>query len=92
MAIPAGLAAMPPGAELAGVLAGIDVGRVSGFDTVEVLKAAYRQSCHERARFLYALLEVGLREQFTGDRVVRLEVPDEFAPDEARAALVWSRR
>ncbi|MFI7030001.1 DUF222 domain-containing protein [Microbispora rosea] len=92
MAIPAGLAAMPPGAELARVLAGIDVGRVSGFDTVEVLKAAYRQSCHERARFLYALLEVGLREQFTSDRVVRLEVPDEFAPDEARAALVWSRR
>ncbi|MFI9577252.1 DUF222 domain-containing protein [Microbispora rosea] len=92
MAIPAGLAAMPPGAELARVLAGIDVGRVSGFDTVEVLKAAYRQSCNERARFLYALLEVGLREQFTGDSVVRLEVPDEFAPDEARAALVWSRR
>ncbi|MEU7916996.1 DUF222 domain-containing protein, partial [Microbispora bryophytorum] len=92
MAIPAGLAVMPPGAGLARVLAGIDVERVSGFDTVEVLKAAYRQSCHERARFLHALLEVGLREQFTGDSVVRLHVPDEFAPDEARAALVWSRR
>ncbi|MEU7940854.1 DUF222 domain-containing protein, partial [Microbispora bryophytorum] len=90
--IPAGLAVMPPGAGLARVLAGIDVERVSGFDTVEVLKAAYRQSCHERARFLHALLEVGLREQFTGDSVVRLHVPDEFAPDEARAALVWSRR
>ncbi|MEU8280340.1 DUF222 domain-containing protein, partial [Microbispora bryophytorum] len=87
-----GLAVMPPGAGLARVLAGIDVERVSGFDTVEVLKAAYRQSCHERARFLHALLEVGLREQFTGDSVVRLHVPDEFAPDEARAALVWSRR
>ncbi|MFG1865912.1 DUF222 domain-containing protein, partial [Microbispora bryophytorum] len=92
MAIPAGLAVMPPGAGLARMLAGIDVERVSGFDTVEVLKAAYRQSCHERARFLHALLEVGLREQFTGDSVVRLHVPDEFAPDEARAALVWSRR
>ncbi|MFG1860134.1 DUF222 domain-containing protein [Microbispora bryophytorum] len=92
VAIPAGLAVMPPGAGLARVLAGIDVERVSGFDTVEVLKAAYRQSCHERARFLHALLEVGLREQFTGDSVVRLHVPDEFAPDEARAALVWSRR
>ncbi|MEU6429990.1 DUF222 domain-containing protein [Microbispora sp. NPDC046973] len=91
-AIPEGLAAMPPGAGLAQVLAGIDVERVSGFDTVEVLKAAYRQSCHDRARFLHALLEVGLRERFTGDSVVRLEVPDEFAPDEARAALVWSRR
>ncbi|WP_182897682.1 HNH endonuclease signature motif containing protein [Microbispora sp. H10830] len=74
------------------MLADIDVERVSGFDTVEVLKAAYRQSCHDRARFLHTLLEVGLREQFTGDSVVRLEVPDEFAPDEARAALVWSRR
>ncbi|GLX06533.1 hypothetical protein Misp03_34600 [Microbispora sp. NBRC 16548] len=83
---------MPPGAELAQMLADIDVERVSGFDTVEVLKAAYRQSCHDRARFLHTLLEVGLREQFTGDSVVRLEVPDEFAPDEARAALVWSRR
>ncbi|WP_204052459.1 HNH endonuclease signature motif containing protein [Microbispora siamensis] len=91
-AIPEGLAAMPPGAELAQMLAAIDVERVSGFDTVEVLKAAYRQSCHDRARFLHALLEVGLREQFTGDSVVRLEVPDEFAPDEARAALAWSRR
>ncbi|WP_169943884.1 HNH endonuclease signature motif containing protein [Microbispora sp. H11081] len=74
------------------MLADIDVERVSGFDTVEVLRAAYRQSCHDRARFLQALLEVGLREQFSGDSVVRLEVPDEFAPDEARAALVWSRR
>ncbi len=83
---------MPPGAELAQMLADIDVERVSGFDTVEVLKAAYRQSCHDRARFLHTLLEVGLREQFTGDSVVRLEVPGEFAPDEARAALVWSRR
>ncbi|WP_432931381.1 DUF222 domain-containing protein [Microbispora sp. CA-135349] len=92
MAIPEGLAAMAPGAELAGLLAGIVVERVSGFDTVEVLKAAYRQSCHDRARFLQALLEVGLREQFSGDGVVRLHVPEEFAPDEARAALVWSRR
>ncbi|MBE3010257.1 DUF222 domain-containing protein [Microbispora sp. NEAU-D428] len=74
------------------MLADIDVEQVSGFDTVEVLKAAYRQSCHDRARFLHALLEVGLREQFSGDSVVRLEVPDEFAPDEARAALAWSRR
>ncbi|MGW5263708.1 DUF222 domain-containing protein [Microbispora sp. NPDC004025] len=91
-AIPEGLAVIPPGAELAQMLAGIDVERVSGFDTVEVLKAAYRQSCHERARFLRTLLEVGLREQLSGDSVVRLEVPDEFAPDEVRAALVWSRR
>ncbi|WP_405393935.1 DUF222 domain-containing protein [Microbispora hainanensis] len=92
MAIPDGLAVVPPGAELAGVLAGIAVERVSGFDTVEVLKAAYRQSCHDRAWFLRVLLEVGLREAWSGDSVVRLQTPEEFAPDEARAALVWSRR
>ncbi|GGO19873.1 hypothetical protein GCM10010116_39850 [Microbispora rosea subsp. aerata] len=92
VAIPGGLAAIPPGAELAGLLEGIDVERVSGFDTVEVLKAAYRQACHDRARFLQVLLEVGLREPWSGQDVARLQVPDEFAPDEARAALVWSRR
>ncbi|WP_204074160.1 HNH endonuclease [Planotetraspora phitsanulokensis] len=90
--IPDGLASLPPGAELAEALAHVDERRVSGFDTVEVLKAAYRQSCHDRARFLAVLLEVGLREHFSGDSVRRLEVPDEFSPDEARAALVWSRR
>ncbi|MFC0553703.1 DUF222 domain-containing protein [Planotetraspora thailandica] len=90
--IPEGLAALPPGAELALALDGIDESRVSGFDTVEVLKAAYRQLCHDRARFLAVLLEVGLREQFSGQEVHRLEIPDEFSPDEARAALVWSRR
>ncbi|MFC0556735.1 DUF222 domain-containing protein, partial [Planotetraspora thailandica] len=90
--IPEGLAALPPGAELALALEGIDESRVSGFDTVEVLKAAYRQLCHDRARFLAVLLEVGLREQFSGQAVHRLQVPDEFSPDEARAALVWSRR
>ncbi|TQS03500.1 DUF222 domain-containing protein, partial [Microbispora hainanensis] len=92
VAVPEGLAVIPPGAELAGLLAGIAVERVSGFDTVEVLKAAYRQSCHDRAWFLQVLLEVGLREPWSGDSVVRLQAPDEFAPDEARAALVWSRR
>ncbi|WP_344054024.1 HNH endonuclease signature motif containing protein [Planotetraspora silvatica] len=86
------MASLPPGVELAEALANIDERRVSGFDTVEVLKAAYRQLCHDRARFLAVLLEVGLREHFSGDSVRRLEVPDEFSPDEARAALVWSRR
>ncbi|GAA4599557.1 hypothetical protein GCM10023194_79950 [Planotetraspora phitsanulokensis] len=74
------------------MLAKIDVAQVSGFDAVEVVKAAYRQLCHERARFLQAVLEVGLREPLSGGSVRRLEVPDEFGPDEVRAALVWSRR
>lgn len=90
--LPDGLAEAVPGARLAELLAGVDVRRVSGFDTVDALKAAYRQLCHIRGWFLLALLEVGLREQGSGEEVCRLEVPDEFAPDEARAALVWSRR
>ncbi|WP_204047356.1 HNH endonuclease signature motif containing protein [Microbispora siamensis] len=77
---------------MAALLAEVNVERVSGFDTVEVLKAAYRQVCHDRAWFLRVLLEVGLRDSFSGDEVARLEVPDEFGPDEVRAALVWSRR
>ncbi|MBP2705590.1 DUF222 domain-containing protein [Microbispora sp. RL4-1S] len=90
--IPEGIAVMPPGPELARILADVNVATVSGYDTVEVVRAAYRQCCHDRARFLYALLEAGLREPFSGAAVRRLGVPDEFAPDEARAALVWSRR
>src|SRR5690242_6788986 len=72
--IPDGLTMTPPGAELAGLLAEVNVELVSGFDTVEVLKEAYRQVCHDRAWFLRTLLEVGLRDSFSGDDVVRLEV------------------
>jgi hypothetical protein len=79
--LPAGLAEMPAGADLSGMLEGIDVAQVSGFDAVEVVKAAYRQLCHERARFLQVVVEVGLREPLSGDSVRRLEVPDEFGAD-----------
>jgi hypothetical protein len=54
--IPEALAEMAPGPELARVLAGIDLSRLSGFDCVRVLKAQYRQSNHERARVLAALV------------------------------------
>jgi hypothetical protein len=37
--IPDGLAQVAPGPELAGVLAGIELSRLSGYDCVEVLKA-----------------------------------------------------
>ncbi|WP_283133976.1 HNH endonuclease signature motif containing protein [Rhizohabitans arisaemae] len=90
--VPAGLAQMPPGAELARVLAGIDIGRVSAPDAVEVLKARYRQHCHDEAHLMAAMVEVGLRTPGPDSLVCRADAPDEFSSDELRPALVWSRR
>lgn len=89
---PTALSSMAPGPELAAALAEIDVATLPGFDTVTVMGAAYRQSCHERAVFLRALLETGLREPGSGANVLRASEPGEFAAEEARAALLWSRR
>ena len=82
---------MPPGAVLGGLLEDIDVEQVSGYDTVEVLCAQYRQLCRQQARFYQAVLETGLRKPFSIDTVDRVVRPGEFAAEEARAALVWSR-
>ncbi len=90
--IPEGLAEVAPGPELAGVLAGIELSRLSGYDCVEVLKARYRQVNHERARLMAAMVEVGLCGIGPDDELPRRSVPDEFSADEVRAALVWTRR
>ncbi|MGH3784317.1 MAG: DUF222 domain-containing protein, partial [Pseudonocardiaceae bacterium] len=83
------LASIAPGPELARVLAGVELSRLSGFDCVEVLKAQYRQANHERARVLSAMVEVGMRDG--GDDLSRI-APDEFSADEIRAALALTRR
>ncbi|HET9116825.1 MAG TPA: DUF222 domain-containing protein, partial [Pseudonocardiaceae bacterium] len=91
--IPEGLAEIAPGPELASILAGIDLSRLSGFDCVRVLKAQYRQSNHERARVLAAMAEVGLCGVAPADdELRRMALPDEFSADEVRAALVLTRR
>jgi hypothetical protein len=91
--IPEGLAKIAPGPELARILAGIDLSRLSGFDCVRVLKAQYRQSNHERARVLAAMAEVGLCGVAPADdELRRMALPDEFSADEVRAALVLTRR
>jgi hypothetical protein len=92
--IPADLAEIPPGPELARVLAGLEPSRLSGFDCVQVLKAQYRQANHERARVMALMAEVGLCGGVgpAGDELWRRSVPDEFAADEVRAALVLTRR
>ncbi len=87
--IPEDLAQRAPGPELAAALAGIELPRLTGFDAVEVLRAEYRQLAHAQARVLAVLAEVGCCED--ADSLVRVE-PGQFAAEEARAALVWTRR
>jgi hypothetical protein len=90
--VPEGLAELPPGSRLAAVLSEIDLARLSGFDCVTVLKARYRQLNHERAQVMAAMVEVGLCGIGPDDQPRRRAVPDEFAADEIRAALVLTRR
>jgi hypothetical protein len=90
--IPEGLALVAPGPVLAGVLAGIELSRLSGYDCVEVLKARYRQLNHERARLMATMVEVGLCGIGPDDELPRVVAPDQFAADEIRAALVLTRR
>jgi hypothetical protein len=89
--LPEGLADMPPGARLAAVLDSIDPTRLGVLDCVEAMRAHARQVCHEQARFMAAMVEVGLCGIGPDDRLPRRERPDEFAADEIRAALAWTR-
>ncbi|HEX5346770.1 MAG TPA: DUF222 domain-containing protein [Pseudonocardiaceae bacterium] len=90
--IPEGLAQVAPGPELAGLLAELELSQLSGYDCVEVLKARYRQFNHERARLMATMVEVGLCGIGPDDELPRTAVPDEFAADEIRAALMLTRR
>ncbi|PZS40793.1 MAG: hypothetical protein DLM62_01010 [Pseudonocardiales bacterium] len=90
--IPQDLASIAPGPELARVLADLEPSRLSGFDCVEVLKAQYRQANHERARVMAAMVEVGRCGVGPAGDELRRTAPDEFSPDEIRAALMLTRR
>ncbi len=90
--LPEGLAEMAPGPELAAVLAGIDLSRLSGYDGVAVMQARYRQMAHERARLMATMVEVGLCDIGPDDELPRRAKPDKFAADDVRAALVLTRR
>ncbi|MGH3549953.1 MAG: DUF222 domain-containing protein [Pseudonocardiaceae bacterium] len=90
--IPQDLASIPPGPELARVLAGIELSWLSGFDCVAVLKAQYRQANHERARVMAAMVEVGMSGMGPAGDELRRMAPDEFSADEIRAALMLTRR
>ena len=91
--VPEGLADMPPGPELAAVLAGIDRSRLNGHDLVIVIRARMRQRAYDDAELLADVAEVAYCTQGGPDAaVVRDDAPFEFAADEIRAALTLTRR
>ncbi len=90
--IPEGLAQMTPGPELGVLLGGLNISALTGTDLVEVLRARARQLSHEQAQLLAAMVEVGLCDPHAGpDEVARLAPASEYAADEIRAALAWTR-
>ncbi|MGH3829854.1 MAG: DUF222 domain-containing protein [Pseudonocardiaceae bacterium] len=90
--IPEGLARMAPGPELGVLLGGLTMSALTGTDLVEVLRARARQLSHEQAQLLAAMVEIGLCDPHAGtDEVARLTQAGEYAADEIRAALAWTR-
>jgi hypothetical protein len=93
MVVPEGLAAIPPGPELATPLDALEVSRVPNDDIVDVLMAQSRQLAHEQARMFATLTEVIHRRPLAGpSEIRRSDVPEPYGADEVRAALAWSRR
>jgi hypothetical protein len=79
-ALPAGLAAMPPGPELGRVLAEVDVFRLSGRDRVVVLQAEQRMVAHYHARSYRTIAAV--------TETVAEELEDDTLPHVAAATSV----
>ena len=91
--IPAGLAVMSPGVELACFLKAIDRSRLNGHELVIVMQARARQIAHEQAEFYADMIEIShCPPGDAGSPAERHAEVDEFASDEIRAALRWTRR
>jgi len=84
---------LSPGPVLAAVLAGVDRDRCNGYELVVLARARARQVAHEQAGLLADLLAVALCPPGDVDApVARTAGIGEFAVDEIRVALVWTRR
>ncbi len=83
---------LPVGPALSTALAALDLNVLTGSQVVDVLKARYRQHNHERALLLAVTAEVMHRNAPDSTISIPSDVwPGEFAADEVRAALVFSR-
>jgi len=91
--LPEGLEDIPPGPELAWVLAGIERTRLNGHDLVTVLQARARQLSYDQAELYADMCEIAHCPSGGPDSPVeRRTTGDEFAADDLRAALAWTRR
>ena len=88
--LPEGLEEMPPGPELAQVLAGIDLDSLPGFDLVVVMRAHARQVSHQQAELLGLVARVA--DASSEASALVSDDDGEFAADEIRAALCLTRR
>ena len=88
--LPPGLAEMAPGPDLSVVLASIDRTRFTGHDLVNLLEAWSRQVALDQAQLHAVIAEVAHATE--PDTVERSEVVVEYAAEEIRAALRFTRR
>jgi len=86
------LAAMPAGPALAAALGAIELARVPNDRMLDVLAAQYRQLSHEQARTIAPLAEIGRCDAISvAGAVTRVSEPGQYAAEETRAALRWTR-
>ncbi|HTF54044.1 MAG TPA: DUF222 domain-containing protein [Pseudonocardia sp.] len=91
--VPDDLEEIPPGPELAALLASLNISRVACTDLPIVLQAQSRQRSHDEAQFLRVIAEMGRRDPFAdSDMVASLDEQARYAADELRVALTWTRR
>lgn len=91
--LPEGIEDMPGGPDLERLLAGLDRTELNGYELVILMRARARQLAHLQAEFYADMVELAHSEPcHVDDPPNRTQVMDEFASDEIRAALVWTRR
>lgn len=91
--LPAELETMLPGPELGVVVAGVDRSRLNGYELVVLMGAERRQIMfYEAASLETAAALAHTPPGFAGSPPERVAVVDEYAADELRPALGWTRR
>jgi hypothetical protein len=91
--LPEDLSTMAPGPELATALAGIDRSALNGYELVILVQAERRQVAHYEAASFETMTELAhCAPGYAGSPPERHSEIDEFAADELRAALMWTRR
>ena len=87
--LPCDLEDIPPGNFLAAILSSVHRSLLSGYDTVRLMKARYRQVAHDQALLYADMVEVSHRNDAEWGR---LDDAFEYASDEIKAALAKTRR